>query len=258
MCKHGSPANADGGRHGSSDFISDLGIQTYCAKSRTERCIETEGFGYIEALDVRYKRIHQQTHAFAMLPHMNDVIGPITNPLNPGLLTRRLLGVNHLIPPGLFPEVFKILNQRGITNLQHGIFVRGLTDNDASGGMDELSICEGGTLVAELCDGKAREYRLHARDFGLQPVKVSEISPPVWMSKGEFSLKILKGEIKGPPLSMILANAELLFYLAEKSTDLKECYAMAEEMQSSGKAYEKVQAVRHLLSDRDIHTVQGV
>lgn len=258
MCKHGSPANADGGRHGSSDFISDLGIQTYCHKSITERCVETEGFGYIEALDIRYKRIHLQTHQFAMLPHMNDVIGPITNPLNPKLLTRRLLGVNHLIPPGLFPDVFRILNQRGVTNLQHGIFVRGFTGNDASGGMDELSICEGGTLVAELRDGEAREYRLHARDFGLQTVPVSEISPPNGMSKGEFSLKILKGEIKGSPLSMVLANAALLFYLAEKSTDLKECYAMAEEVQASGKVYEKVQAVRHLLSDREVHTLQAV
>lgn len=247
MCKHGSPANADNGHHGSSDFISLLGIDTYATKSQVERCVETENFGYTEALDVRYKRIHLQTHQVAKLPHMNDIIGPITNPLAVGLMTRRVLGVNHLVSPRIVAEAYQILNERNVTNLQHGIFVRGFVDSLHYEGMDEVSVCEGGTQVAELRDGMIREYHLSPDDFGLTPVSRSDISPPHGMSKGDFSLNILKGKITGAPLQMVLANAAFLFYLAGFSEDLKECYAMAKTVHQNGDTYRKVIAIREQL-----------
>lgn len=244
MCKHGSPANADQGRHGSSNFVELLGINTYADKSEVERCLEQEHFVYTEALDVRYKRIHLQTHKVAMLPHMNDIIGPITNPLNPRLMTRRMLGVNHLIPPRVVAETYQILNSRGITNLQHGIFVRGFADSRRYEGMDEVSICKGGTQIAELQNGEISERQLNAYDFGLTPAPSEEVSPPHGMSKGDFSLGILRGEITGTPLKMVLANAGLLFYLAGRSQDLRDCYAMAEDVHQSGGTYEKAIALR--------------
>ncbi len=247
MCKHGSPANADKGRHGSSDFISLLGINAYATRNEVERCIEQECFGYTEALDVRYKRIHLQTHKVAMLPHMNDIIGPITNPLSAQIMTRRVLGVNHLISPHIAAEAYQILNEQGVTNLEHGLFVRGFSDLHRYEGMDEVSICEGGTQVAELRDGKIKDYYLNASDFGLETVSPSEISPPTGMSKGDLSVGILQREIDGPPLRMILANAALLFYLAGRSPDLKKCYAMAEETYRDGGALKTANAVRKIL-----------
>ena len=244
MLKHGSPSNADGGRHGSSDFISLCGIDTMASKADIEKCLETHRFGYTEALDVRYKKIHLQTHEFALLPHMNDILGPITNPLNPQLLTRRVLGVNHLIPPRILAETYLILNKKKITNMQNALFIRGFVGNQ---GIDELSICKEGTLVAELSNGKIFEYTLNAEDFGLKPISHASVSPPKNMSKGEFSLKILSGEITGPPLQMVLSNVALLFYLTEASDDLKECYEIAEQIQSSGKAYQKMLDVRNAI-----------
>ncbi len=247
MCKHGSPANADNGHHGSSDFISLLGISTYATRDEVEKCVEAENFGYTEALDTRYKRIHLQTHEVARLPHMNDIIGPITNPLSAQLMTRRVLGVNHLISPRIVAEAYQVLNKHGVTNLQHGLFVRGFTDNCRYEGVDEASICGGGTQVAELQDGTIHEYHLDALDFGLSSVSPTTISPPHGMSKGDFSLRILKGEIIGPPLEMVLVNAALLFYLAERSQDLKECYAMARVVQMAGRAYGKALRLRQRL-----------
>ncbi len=247
MCKHGSPANADNGRHGSSDFVSLLGITTYATRNEVEKCVEAEGFGYTEALDVRYKRIHLQTHKVAMLPHMNDIIGPITNPLSTQLMTRRVLGVNHLVSPHVVAEAYQILNERGVTNLKHGIFVRGFADSCRYEGMDEVSICEGGTQVVELRDGTICERYLNAHEFGLSPVLPALVSPPRGMSKGDFSLGILRREISGAPLEMVLANAALLFYLAERSQDLIECYAMAEAVHESGGALNKMVAVRERL-----------
>jgi anthranilate phosphoribosyltransferase len=247
MCKHGSPTNADGGRHGSSDFVSLLGINAYANKKFVEESVEKEGFGYTEALDVRYKKIHMQTHRIALLPHMNDIIGPITNPLNPKTMTRRVLGVNHLISPRVVADAYRILNERGITNLERGLFVRGFANEDRYEGFDEVSVCEGGTQVAELVGDEIYEYEISARDFGIDPVPVESISPPVGMSKGDFSLRILRGEIIGPPLEMILANASILFLLAGQAENLKEAYAITKDIFESGKVYEKTNALKNLL-----------
>jgi anthranilate phosphoribosyltransferase len=248
MCKHGSPANADAGHHGSSDFISLLGINTFASKEEIESAIETEHFGYSEALDTRFKRIHLQTHQFAKLPHMNDIIGPITNPLDKKVHTRRLVGINHLIPTKIVAEAYKILNQKKVTKLQHGLFIRGYADEKKYAGMDELSICSGGTQIAELQNfSEITTYELKAKDFKLKPVSVDKISPPANLSKGQFSLEILKGNIKGEPLKMVLSNAALLFYLAGKSDDLSSCYKMAEEVQNAGLAFEKALAIKEKL-----------
>lgn len=244
--KHGSPGNTV--RSGSSDFVlENCGINTMATKEESGQCLEQNCFCYIEALDTRYKRIHQQTHAIAMLPHMNDIIGPITNPIDPEIVTASVIGINHLIQPRIVAEAYHILNKKGITNLRHGLFVRGFADKARYDGMDEVSICSGGTHVAELKNGKIREFDLYAKDFGLKTVSLKSIIPQG--SKGDFSLKILKGEVFGPSLQMVLANAALLFYLAKKSQNLGECYKMAEEMHQSGKAYEKMLAVRQMLSN---------
>lgn len=240
ILKHGSPANADQGRHGSSDFVSLCGIETMASKKQVEKSLETCGFGYTDALDTKYKHIHTQTHKIAMLPHMNDILGPITNPLDPQLLTRRVLGVNHLINPKTVAKAYLILNDKGITNMQHALFIRGLVGNE---GIDELSICKEGTMVAELKNGKISEYMLYPKDFGLKPISHFSVSPPKNMSKGEFSLKILKGEIIGPPMQMVLANSTLLLYLGKKSDDLKECYVIAKNAHEDGKAYKKMLSV---------------
>jgi len=247
MCKHGSPANADKGRHGSSDFIDLCGINRFAGKKAIEECVESLCFGYTEALDVKYKHIHLQTHNIARLPHMNDIIGPITNPLSPKLLTRRVLGVNHLIQPGIIAKAYKILNERGITFLNHGIFIRGFTGDQNESGMDELSICEPGTQVAELKDGEIKEYWLRAEDFGIAPIPAEAVSPSEGMSKGQFSISILERKAPIAPTQMVLANAALLFYLAGKSNDLKQCYLLAEEILMSGKAYDRMLEARKML-----------
>jgi len=178
---------------------------------------------------------------------LNVLIGPITNPLLPKLMTRRVMGVNHLIPPRILAEAYRILNEKGFTNLQHGLFVRGFTNSRTEGGMDELSICEAGTQVAELNDGEIKEYWLMPKDFGISPMPVEFVSPPAGMKKGDFSMSILRREAPTPCLQMAIANAAMLFWLAEKSACLKECYLAAQDVLMSGKAYERMLAVRKML-----------
>ena len=140
-----------------------------------------------------------------------------------------------------------MLNERGVTHLNHGLFIRGFAGDKSESGVDELSICAPGTQVAELKDGEIREYWLRAEDFGIDPIPVEFISPPKGMSKGKFSLAILKREAPRCSMQMVIANATLLFYLAEKSANFKECYLLAEEILMSGRAHERMIEVRKML-----------
>ncbi|NTV22674.1 MAG: hypothetical protein HGB03_03915 [Candidatus Yonathbacteria bacterium] len=245
MCKHGSPANADTGKHGSSDFMQMLGIETFPNRDALLYCLEKECFGYTEALDTRYKIIHKQTHSFANVPHMNDIIGPITNPV---VLTRRILGVNHLISPKIVAEAYAILNKKNITVVEKSFFIRGYS---SQGGMDELSICPQGSQVAILERDNITVEEITANDFGIQSVSSADISPPKGMSKGEFSKKILYGEITGPALEMVLANAALLMHLAQNShVSLPQCFDDARRIHASGELRGKVARVKTLLQRR--------
>jgi anthranilate phosphoribosyltransferase len=144
-------------------------------------------------------------------------------------------------------KAYKLLNTKGITNLTHGIFVRGYAGDQGESGMDELSICKAGTQVAKLQNGEISVFTLTAKDFGIDPISEESISPPAGMSKGDFSMGILQSRILCPASQMAAANAALLFYLAEKSDNLKECYRMAEKTLISGAAYERMLQVRKML-----------
>ncbi len=246
MCKHGSPANADKGHYGSSDFVSLIcGIDTFADARAVTTCLEKHHFAYTEATDIRYKKIHLQTHAIAKLPHMNDIIGPITNPLHPNKLTHRVVGLNQLIPARIVAEAYLILNQRQITSLQHGIFVRGFVDPDQTQGMDEVSLCAGGTQVAELCDGHIVEYQLTATDFGVETIDVEDVNPIG--SKGPYSLSLLQGKYPGPRSNLVIANAAILFKLAGKSDNLTKAFRLAEEILYSGQPLRTMLNVQHML-----------
>ena len=246
MCKHGSPANADKGLYGSSDFVSKIcHINTFADKDKVMEALRKYNFGYTEALDTRYKKIHLQTHSFAKLPHMNDIIGPITNPISTKLMTRRVLGVNQLIPPRVVAEVYLILNQKGLTHLQHGLFIRGFADESRIFGMDEASVCHGGTQVAELRNEEILEYELSAENFGIHPIPLEAVRPIG--NKGEYSLQLLSGEINGERISTVYANASLLYYLAGYCKSFAEGFKMAEAALKSGQALETMRLVAKML-----------
>jgi anthranilate phosphoribosyltransferase len=216
FCKHGSPGNTDS--TGSSDFMKHCGVNLFSDKANVEQAVELFNFGYTDAVDTGYKLIHVQTHKSAQLAHMNDIIGPITNPIIPEIMTKRIVGVNHLILPEVIAEAYQILNQKGVTNLQHGLFVRGFVDQKRNGGIDEISVFPGGSIVSELKQGEISSYELTAEDFGLPTADYFEV-PSGKYGKAQFGKQILVGEITGAPRDLILANASIIFYLQGHSLE---------------------------------------
>jgi anthranilate phosphoribosyltransferase len=236
MCKHGSPGNTDS--TGSSDFLEHIGFDLMTDRDGTEASVEEAGFGYSEALNTDYKDIHLQTHEHADLPHMNDIIGPITNPLHPETHSSRVIGVNHLMDPETVAETYRELNERGVTSTDHLIAVRGFVKPGEDSGIDEASVMAGGSTVAELEDGEIRTYELGPEDFGLDPVAYEEIDPGEYdMSKPELGEAILRGDVETGARDIIAANAALLYHL-EDGRSLEDGTERAIQILESGQAYE--------------------
>ncbi|MBR9675640.1 hypothetical protein GOV05_01380 [Candidatus Woesearchaeota archaeon] len=237
MGKHGSPGNTDS--TGSSDFLEYLGVDLFSKPEVVEEALRRFNFGYTDALDTDYKSVHVQTHKSAHLAHMNDIIGPITNPLNPAMVKKRVLGVNHLIEPSIVAKAYNILNKEGITSLDHGLFIRGYVDSERNGGIDEASVFEGGTKVAELKDGVVDEYSLFADDFGIDTP--SYVEPPRGkIGKAQFSKEILEGKVSGVHKDLVLANAAILQYL-DKGIGFREGFKRSKDILESGEPFRNLE-----------------
>lgn len=242
VCKHGSPGNTD--NVGSSDFLKYCGVNLFLPKRVVEEALESVGFGYTDAVDTKYKTIHVQTHLSARLAHMNDIIGPITNPLNPKLLKKRIVGINHLIHPKVVAKTYILLNKKGVTNMERGLFIRGFADKERTKGMDEASILRGGTIVAELNKGEITVYELFAEDFGLKPASYEEVTPGP--NKAQRSKRILEGKDMTRATDLVCVNAALIDYLVN-NTCLEEGVMKAKDVLMNGKAYKKLEEYVQLI-----------
>jgi anthranilate phosphoribosyltransferase len=159
---------------------------------------------------------------------MNDIIGPITNPIHPRLMRKRVLGINHLIDPLVVAEAYQILNEKNITALDQGLFIRGFIDSKRQGGIDEVSIFKGGTSVVEIKNNSIYSYELKAEDFGISIQPYYE-PPKGKYKKAQFSKEILEGKINGMPRDLILANSSILYYL-DRGLDFEEGFKRAKEV----------------------------
>ncbi len=260
-CKHGSPGNTDSA--GSSDFFGYLlrttepslidkvfdkmfGLPINISPEKVAELIDDTGFFYTEAVDEKYKTIHFQTHVLGMIAHINDILGPITNPVSTDKLTKRIVGVNHLVSTGTVAEAYNIMNKRGITNVKDAFIVRGLGKFE----VDEFSTL-GDNEVTEIRNGKVKgTVKISPEEFGLdlyKPKNVSlirgrllipGISPRVDLHKNlsgaevkaNMSKQLLYNKVNGPARELILANMSALLVLYNEAKDFRSGTELADQL----------------------------
>ncbi len=252
MAKHGSPGNAR--QSGSSDMINALGIDNMPEPNKVERAIDNVGFAYIEALDTRYKSIHVQTHEFARFAHMNDIIGPMTNPVDPSKLQIKLLGTNAIVSPITIALAYKKLNELGVTNIKRGLFVRGYLNGDTTITTDEVSIMRGGTEAALLDNGRITKMHINFSSFGFEhPVRVEDIRPRYNTKDGRigYSLEVINGNAPNGAINTLLANSAAIIALNMEKIDFIEATKMAETVFKSGGHIDIINSVKTALPLRE-------
>ncbi len=251
VAKHGSPGNAM--KSGSSDFITYLNIDSglnYQPRA-VEETIDGVGFCYIEALDSRYKIVHTQTHSVAHLAHMNDIIGPMTNPTNTEKLNIKVLGTNNVTPPHVIADAYRILNKKGITKVDTALIVKGLVNAERPAEcMDEVSILEGGTTAAFLHGEGVELIHLDYTDFGLtHPAEPSEVSPPSLNKKDrlKFTLDTLKRETTEGAVNTVLANTGAVIAMSKGDFNFRDGTEAARVSLQNGEHWRIIEKVRQRL-----------
>ncbi|MFH1783401.1 MAG: anthranilate phosphoribosyltransferase [bacterium] len=227
VAKHGNKSVSS--KCGSADLLDELGVNIKASKEVVEECIEKVGIGFLFA-----PLLHgAMKYAMPVRKEMGirtvfNVLGPLTNPAGANY---QLLGVydKNLVKP-----LAEVLGNLGA---KHALVVHG------KDGLDEVTITDL-TYVAELKDGKVTTYEIDPGSLGIKKATIDDLKGGEAKENAAIALSILKNEEKGPLLDIVILNAGCALYACDEARDIKEGIEIAKKAIESGKALEKLEALK--------------
>ncbi len=228
VAKHGNRAVSSG--CGSADVLEALGVNISAEPEIVEECIQQIGIGFLFA-----PRLHGAMK-YAIEPRREigirtifNMLGPLTNPAG---ATAQLIGVYDPQLTEMFAGVLKNLGTK------RAFVVHGFD------GLDEVTVT-GQTRVSELKDGLITTYNIDAIDIFGETYPGEELVGGDPSVNAQITKDVLTGK-DGARRKIVLLNAALALMAGEKSKDIQEGIAMAEECIDSGAAIKKLQALIEL------------
>ena len=222
VAKHGGRGVSS--KSGAADVIEALGVNLMLSPEQVAECIETTGIGFMFAPSHHSAMKHVAPVRREMgVRTIFNILGPLTNPAG---APNTLLGVFH---PDLVGILTRVMQRLGAN---HVLVVHGLD------GMDEVSL-GASTLVGELKDGEVREYEIHPEDFGLAMSATRNLK----VADAEESRAVLLGVLDnrpGPARDIVLLNAGVALYTANRVDSIAAGIALARETLASGAARAKL------------------
>jgi len=210
---------------GSADVLEKLGVNVNLTPEQVAQCIDEIGVGFMFAPNHHSAMKHAAPVRRELgVRTLFNLLGPLTNPAG---AQNQVLGVFH---QSLTAKLAQVLGELGS---RHVLVVHG------ADGMDEISISEG-TYIAELKDGKVREYTVHPGDFGLPSAPVAMLRVTSIDEACEKLLGVLNNEV-GASRDIVQLNAGAAIYAAGLAATLKEGIAKADLVIASGAAKNKLQ-----------------
>ena len=213
---------------GSADVLEALGVNLELTPEQVGACVKEVGIGFLFA-----PMLHGAMK-YAIGPRREigirtifNVLGPLTNPAGANV---QLLGV---YSPDLCEKLAQVLGRLGS---KRAMVVCG------AGNVDELTVT-GDTEVAELVDGKVRNYVVRPEDVGMQRSRLADLKGG---DTAEESAELLRGLLqgdKGPRRDMLLLNSGAALYVAGKAPGMKTGVELATEVIDSGAALAKLEAL---------------
>jgi len=217
VAKHGNRSVSS--KCGAADVLMSLGVNIDLTAEQMSRCLDEVGMAFLFA-----PKLHSAMK-YAIGPRREigvrtvfNILGPLTNPAG---TTRQLIGVYDKTLTRLLAEVLQQLDAEHIW-LVH-----------SEDGMDEISLAAK-THVAELKNGKIREFTVEAGDFGLSPSAESIVGGDA-AENAQIAREILQGQ-KGVKRDVIIANSAASLYIAGKASDIREGAKLAAESIDNGAA----------------------
>ncbi len=225
VAKHGNRGVSTAS--GAADLLEAAGVRIDLSAEEITRCIEELGVGFMFAVN------HHAAARFAAGPRkalgirtIFNVLGPLTNPAG---AKRQLLGV---YSPTLQLPVAEVLRELGS---EHVLVVH------SDDGLDEISIAAP-THVVELQDGAITEYDITPEQFELARGNLDSLV----VADAGASLAMIKLALTGKnelAADMLALNSGAALYASDVSANLAEGIALAQDVISSGLAWEKLRTL---------------
>jgi len=222
VAKHGNRAVSS--RTGSADVLEALGVRLDLTPESAGRSLDHLGITFLFAPNYHSAMRNASSVRREMgVRTVFNLLGPITNPAG---ATRQLLGV---YADPYVPVLAEVLRQLGS---ERAMIVHG------SDGMDELTVF-GTSHVAELRDGKVKEYTIDPKEYGLAHTDRSAVSGGSAQENAARVRAILDGA-KGPARDIVLLNAGAALAVAGVAGDLAAGIERARAAIDRGEAKRKL------------------
>jgi len=222
VSKHGNRSISS--KSGSADVLEALGVELQLPPEAIARCIAEVGIGFMfaPAHHPAMKNVGAVRRELGVRTIFN-ILGPLTNPADaPNIL----MGVFHADLVGIQVRALQRLGA------EHAVVVYGRD------GMDEVSL-GASTMVGELIDGEVKEYEIHPEDFGLAMASSRALKVETPAQSMAMLRSVLANE-PGPARDIVLLNAGVALYAANRAATMAAGIEMAREALASGLAAAKL------------------
>jgi len=215
---------------GSADVLEALGVNVNLTPQQVATCVDQIGIGFMFAPNHH----NAMKHAAPVRRELGvrtlfNLLGPLTNPAG---AENQVVGV---FDKSLTVKLANVLNRLGS---KHVMVVHG------ADGMDEISF-SGDTYVAELREGKVKEYVVNPAQFGMPLHQAESIRVKNADESKDIILQVLAGK-QGAARDIVLLNAGAAIYVAGVSTDLQAGINSAALAIDNGSARAKLADLIHI------------
>ncbi len=231
VAKHGNRSVSS--QSGSADLFTALGVNIEAKIPVVERCLREAGIGFLFA-----PLLHgAMKHAIGPRREVGirtvfNILGPLTNPAG------ALYQVIGVYDQGLTEVLCEVLRELGS---RRAYVVHG------HDGLDEITLT-GKTRVSELKKDRVGSFDLDPAELGFEYCSSGDLKGGDAEANAKITLSILKGE-KGPKRDVTLLNAAAAIYVAGKAESLENALTIAGDSIDSGKAMEKLEALKKITNE---------
>ena len=223
IAKHGGRSVSS--KSGSADVLEAFGANINLKPEQVARSISEVGVGFMFAPNHHSAMKHAAPVRKELgVKTIFNILGPLTNPAG---ARQQVMGVFHTDLVGIQARVLQRLGSRRV------MIVHGLE------GLDEISI-SGPTMVAELKEGKIREYTVAPQDVGLKVHDGAAIRVDGVEQSKAMVLAALENK-EGAARDIVALNAGASIYIAGLAGTLADGVRKALATIASGVARKKLE-----------------
>lgn len=219
VAKHGNRAASS--KCGSADVLEALGVDISLTPQKAQTVLEKTGivFLFAPAFHPAMKVVGKVRRELKV----RTIFNYLGSFLNPGKVSRMLLGVADLELSKKFLEIARKLN------FEYLLIVTSVD------GMDEISVADK-THAFELKNGKVRKFVIDPQKFGFNKYSKSELVGGEPGLNAQIARDILEGREAGAKRDAVILNSAYALIISGKVKDVKEGIKLATEAIDSGEA----------------------